>query len=470
MQLRGFVMHQGSGFRGQIGDGNPGDRFTVSDYLNILRRRVFYLAIPFVLVVFLGAFVVAIQRPIYSAEGKLLVESQEIPTELVRPTVTTAATERIQVIQQRITARDNLLAIINKYALFPSERKWMSGTQLLDLMKERMQIKLVDLNLAVRQSNVTIAFTVGFEYEEPELAMKVANEFVTSILSEDARNRNNRAVETTKFLARETSRLETELGAIEAQIAELKRHPRDLIGSLAGQGASPDPNLMQLAALKADLIQKSSIYSKAHPELKVLKQKIAALEEAIGQVPEAAKPAVVNQTSSVDVGLEPLLRQQLNVEKALEESTRKLAAARLGESLERDQQAERLQVIEQPTMPQKPIKPNRSKLLAMVFALAAIAGGGVLVAAEKLDHTIRHKRELFNIIDSQLIVAIPYIYTNDELRQRRKKVYYYLLLFSTVLVFVITAVILLGPPIDVLLASLWQYDFSRLQTLTHLAR
>ena len=454
----------------QMPDENARGGRSLSHYLGVLRRRFLYLTIPFVLIVFVGSFIVMIQRPIYSAEGKLLVESQEIPTELVRPTVTTAATERIQVIQQRITARDNLLAIINKFALFPSQRKWMSGTQLLDLMKERMQIKLVDLNLPVRQSNLTIAFTVGFEYEEPELAMKVANEFVTSILNEDARNRNNRAVETTKFLARESTRLETELGAIEAQVAELKRRPRDLIGSFAGPGSPPDPNLMQLAALKADLVQKSSLYSKTHPELKVLKQKIAALEEAIAQTPEAPKPLSANQASQGEGGLEPLLRQQLNVEKALEEATRKLAAARMGESLERDQQSERLQVIEQPTIPQKPVKPNRSKLFAMVFALAAMSAGGALITAEKFDRSIRSKRELFGVIDSHLIVAIPYICTKAELHQRRTRIYYTIGIIATVFVAGITAALLLGPPVDVLLATLSQYDFSRLEVLTHLTK
>jgi hypothetical protein len=36
------------------------------------------------------------------------VTTQQIPTELVRPTVTTLANERIQVIQQRVLTRDNL--------------------------------------------------------------------------------------------------------------------------------------------------------------------------------------------------------------------------------------------------------------------------------------------------------------------------------------------------------------------------
>jgi uncharacterized protein involved in exopolysaccharide biosynthesis len=467
-------MLQGYDSQQQPSENEFGGRRSASYYLGVLRRRFFYLIVPFVLVSFVGSFAVMIQRSIYSAEGKILVESQDIPTELVRPTVTTAATERVQVIQQRIMTRDNLLAIMNKYALFPTQRRWMSGTQLLDLMKERTQINLLDLNLPVQRNNLVIAFTVGFEYENPELAMKVANEFVTAILDEDARNRTNRATETTKFLSREVRRLEGDLGASEAQVIELKRLPRDNGSPFAGAAPLPDPNVMQLAALKADLIQKSSLYSKTHPELKVLRQKIAALEEAIAQTPEAPKQISVNQTNEqpnkVETGLEPLLRQQLTIERELEEATRKLSAARLGESLERDQQSERLQVIDQPSMPQKPVRPNRLKLFAMVFGLAAMAGGGALVAAESFDHSIRSRRELFGIVDSHLIVAIPYIFTKVELRRKKIRIYGIVVILTAIFVVGISAAFFLGPPVDVLLTNLSQFDFSWLDALTRLTK
>ena len=51
----------------------------------------------------------------------------------------------------------------------------------------------------------------------PDVATKVANELMTLFLNEDARNRTNRAMETTRFLAREAQRLEAELAAIEAK-------------------------------------------------------------------------------------------------------------------------------------------------------------------------------------------------------------------------------------------------------------
>ena len=427
-------------------------------YFQIAKRRLFHFFIPFALLVIAGVFVVAIQRPIYQSEGKILVETQEIPADLVKPTVTDTANQRIQVIQQRIMTRDNLLPIVNKFGLFSSQRQWMSGTQLLDLMRERTQLKLADLMLPTQQNNLTIAFTLSFDYENPDTAMRVANEFLTLILSEDARSRINRASDTTKFLEQEARRLEGVRGALEAQIIDVKRRPPDPVQQIPEQLKT---QFAMLAKLKADLVEKSSVYSEAHPDIKTLKKKIAALEKTIG---DASPPVQAN--ARTDDGLEALERQLLVTERDLETANQKLAAARLGESLERNQQSERLQVLEQPTAPQKPIKPNRLKLVAVVFALAGMAGIGSVTLAEAFDKSIRSSHELAGVIDSHLIVTIPYVSTKAELLRKKHRM---LLLFGAltcVLVAGLSAAYYLGISVDL---TSWA-DGSWLDRLTRLSK
>ena len=407
-------------------------------YFAIGKRRLLYFLVPFMLVLGAGALLTAIQKPIYLGEGKILVESQDIPVDLVRPTVTDTANQRIQVIQQRIMTRDNLLAIVSKFGLFASQRQWMSPTQLLDLMRERTKLQLVDLTRPTQQGMLTIALNLSFEYENAEIAMRVANEFLTLILSADARTRISRATETTKFLAREVARLDGELGKADAQIAELKRRPPPAITS--------DQLSVQLTTLKSDLLQKSASYSDAHPDVKALKRKIAAMEQAIAKRPQPA------QAAPVEVGLEDLEKQRSNIEKNLEEANRKLTAARLGESLERDQQSERLQVIEQPTVPQKPIRPNRLKLLALSFALAAMVGVGTVMAVETFDRSIRSTEELAGVVDSHLIVAIPYITTRAEILRKKRRLVFGLGSLAVVFVGGVSAAFYFGLPVD---ASAW---------------
>jgi uncharacterized protein involved in exopolysaccharide biosynthesis len=429
-------------------------------YIAIAKRRFFYFFIPFVLALVLGFFIVAIQKPIYQAEGKILVETQDIPIDLVRPTVMETANQRVQVIQQRIMTRDNLLAIVKKFDLFPSQQRWMSSSQLLDLMRERTKLKLVDLTLPTQQNNLTIAFTLSFDYEYPDIAARVANEFLTLVLSEDARNRTNRAAETTKFLEQESKRLQGVLASIQAQVAAAALKPPDPLKEVPTQIKT---QRAELTKLKMELVDKSSTYSEAHPQVKALKKRIAALEKIVSEEPEESKAAAAANT---DNGLDVLKQQLTTAETNLDEANHKLSAARLGESLERNQQSERLQVIEQPVVPQKPIRPSRPKLLALAFVLALFAGVGTVMTAESLDKSIHSAQELAGIVDSRFIVAIPYISTQIEARRKKRRI---VLLIGGLVLLALAAIagaLYFGPSIDL---SSW-VDRSWLDQLTRLSK
>ena len=117
-------------------------------YLSIIKRRWAFFLIPLVIVLCASTLVAMLMRPIYRSEARILVQSQQIPLDLVRPTVTASAEERIQVIAQRIMTRDNLMAIVNKFQMFPSWRTSMSDSDLVDLMRERASITPIALNFA----------------------------------------------------------------------------------------------------------------------------------------------------------------------------------------------------------------------------------------------------------------------------------------------------------------------------------
>jgi len=460
-------MLQSYSAQGEVFYDGGGQSFGLSHFLGILKRRALYGVGAFSLVLLIGTFITAIQRPIYQAQGKILVESQEIPTDLVRPTVTQTANERIQVIQQRIMTRDNLLSLVNKYKMFAREQQWMSATDILDLMRQRTQFELVDINSTSgtnaapgrpgikqpgRSEVTTIAFTVSFDYENPEITARVVNDFLTLILSEDARNRTNSATETTTFLTRESQRLQAELAAIEIQITENTKSNAD---PTVGTTDPAKLQIIELTKLKEELAQKSSIYSAEHPLIKALKKKVAAMEQLVAQTPS---PSQANR------GLVELQRQATITERNLEETNKKLDEARLGEKLERDQQSERLQVIEQPMQPQTPIKPNRIKLLALSFSLAMAAGAGAVFAAESLDKSIRNSRELLGVANGRMIVSIPYIATRSEAVRRRNR----FALFAGVLLILLLAAtvgfVFFGPPIDP--SWIKQFLFDRLTSLS----
>jgi capsular polysaccharide biosynthesis protein len=413
--------------------------------MDLARRRLLYFLIPFLLIAPAGAAVVLMLPPIYLSEGRLLVESQRIPTELVRPTVTSLAAERIQIIEQRLTTRDNMLALVEKYKLFANRRDVLSSTELVDLMKERTKIRPLELGRRVGD-RVTMALTVGFEHEQPDVAAKVAGELVTLILNEDLRNRTSRANETTRFLAREVSRLQAELAAVDTQIAELRRSRAETAqATQARQQATLEQTSAEIAKLKTERLAKANQLSWNHPEVQSLNRRIIALERTV------SAPVPTNQpTETADTALESLENQQGYLQKSLEDVSRKLAAARMGEALERDQQAEKLEVIEQPVQPQRPIRPHRLKLVVLVLGLALFAGAGLTFATEALDSTIRTRADLMRMVDSHLIVAIPFVETHQDRVWRQWNLLRTVLFALVLVVAAVAAALMFLPPLDIL--------------------
>ncbi len=435
---------------------SPEQNAGLEHYLAIAKRRLFYFLIPFLGALLLGSLLIAIQRPIYRAEGKILVENQAIPKDLVKPTITDTANQRIQVIQQRTMTRDNLLRIVRKFGLFPQEQRWMSGSQLLDLMKARTKFELIDLNVPMQQQlDNMIAFTLSFDYEDLGVAARVANEFLTGILNDDVINRTSRATETTRFMEQEVKRLQGAVAAIEGKITEAELKPQDTVQDV------PEQFKMQrdeLNKLKFDLAQKSTVYSSAYPEIKSLKKRIAALEKLVADAPKLASPA------QKDNGVGVLKQQLTATEVQLDDANRKLSDARLGQSLESNQESERLQVIEQPVVPQTPVKPNRPKLFALVFALATMCGLAMVMIAETFDKSIHGSQDLAGIVDSRLVLAIPYIATVREERRKKTK---WILLFGTIATIILGA-LAVALYLGVQLPS-WG-DQAWLERLTHLSK
>jgi uncharacterized protein involved in exopolysaccharide biosynthesis len=416
-------------------------------YLWLLRRRWPYFLVPFASVLLIGTAIIYLWPATYFSEGKILVQSQQIPMELVRPTVTSAAQERIQVIEQRTTTRDNLLAIVDKFKLFPDRRALMSPTQLVELMKKSIKIEPVAQQAFSRGNslNPTVIFTVGFEYSDPQNAARVANELVTRILDLDLRDRTGRATDTTKFLAREVQRLQAESSAIDAKLAQARLSP-----ARSSSRTSPDPTVAQLAQLRAELAQKSAIYSDRNFQIQALKRQIEAIEKVAPQ-PVAPQTTAAEPAPSAD--LDTLETQQKSIQTNLEVATQKLAAARLGERLEQDQQSEKLEVIDQPTQPQEPISPNRPKIAGITAVLALMLGGGIAVVAELFDRAIRRSSDLYNVVDSELVMSVPYIYTQSELQHRKKRFWLVLAMVVIVLAGGAAAAYWFLPPLDLIIAK-----------------
>jgi polysaccharide chain length determinant protein (PEP-CTERM system associated) len=400
-------------------------------------------------------------------------------------------------------------------------------------MRNSITVSLVSAAVKGR-GEVTIAFRVGFEDKNPEIATQVANELVTLFLNENIKQRTERASETTEFLTQEADKLRVELETLENRLAdfkqlhsnalpehqelrmnmlsraetELKEVDRDykaareelrfneLEVSAASAGVANKPGApgaaadqpQDLPSLKAEYARLQSLYTPAHPDVRAVKRKIDALESVKGSSASAvsgvsmdvakaearvgasqarikslgdqkneilrkieAYEAQILETPQVERGLVTLMRDHDNARKKYEEIRTKEMGAKISESLEQENKAERFVLLEAPMVPEKPIKPNRKKVVAMGFVLAPVGTGALVMLLEMMNQRVRGATALASVLGRRVLGTIPYIHTRAEIARRKKLRNLLILLAVVLIVSALVIVHFLYVPLDVLL-------------------
>jgi uncharacterized protein involved in exopolysaccharide biosynthesis len=205
---------------------------TLGDYVAGLRRRAGLAVLVGTVILAVGLGAATLLPSIYRSSGTILIEQQVIPTDLVRSTVTSFATERIQVIGQRVMTTSNLVSVIERYNLYTEDRADTPIEVVVDRMREDIDVSMISANVrdqSGRASRATIAFKVSFEHEVPAVAQRVANELVTLYLNENLETRTELARETTSFLASETRKLSQEITRYGDELADFKREHEGLL-------------------------------------------------------------------------------------------------------------------------------------------------------------------------------------------------------------------------------------------------
>jgi len=199
------------------------------DYLAILQRRKWLIIILVPILLIISLSVIVLLPPSYRSSSTILVETQQIPQEMVRSTITSVAAERIQVIKQRVMTREKLLDIAKKYDLFDKNES-QPVSLMVDDIRKKIHIDLVTAGQSKRQrSTATIAFTITYEDRNPNIAQAMVSELVTLFLDENVKSRIDRATETSQFFSAESEKLKKQLDETEALSAEFKQENKEAL-------------------------------------------------------------------------------------------------------------------------------------------------------------------------------------------------------------------------------------------------
>jgi len=209
---------------------------SLPEYLAIGRRRLRPMLIATVAGLLTAAVAALLWPPTYRSTATILIEQQELPSDLVRSTVTSFADERVQVISQRVMTTETLLGIIRRYGLYPKERSRETRDQIIDRMRHDIDVKMISADVVDPRSGAptkaTIAFTVSFSDRSAEEAAKVANELTTLFLNDNVETRTQLADGAASFLKAQVAQVSQHLGRVESELSAFEAKHFDSLPDL----------------------------------------------------------------------------------------------------------------------------------------------------------------------------------------------------------------------------------------------
>ena len=248
--------------------------------LAVIRRRRRPLLLVVGAVLLLTVLVAFFWPPRYKATGTILIEQQELPSDLVRSTISSYASQRVQVISQRVMTTENLMTIIQRYGLYADLRKHHPREEVIKEMRQDTKLEMISADVIDPRdghpTKATIAFSISYTSPSGELASKVANELVSLYLQQNIETRQQSSRDAAAFLTGESGRLDKDIRGLRAKIADFKaKHEEEL------------PELTQFNEQKATHTEEE--IRDTDSQLRSLQQQVTYLDAQLAQINPTAQ-------------------------------------------------------------------------------------------------------------------------------------------------------------------------------------
>ena len=261
-----------------------------SDYLDILRRRKWYIVFS-ILVILFGASVYSVVAPEkYKSSTTILVIPQRVPEGYVRSTISSRVEEHLSTIWQQVLSRTRLLAVMDELGLYKEERKKLPAEVVVEMMRKTVEIKIASASNRAggrrgsRESSED-AFTLTVTHENPQMAMMTASRLASFFIDENLRSREQQAVGTSEFLE---SQLQATKKRLEAQEEKVKEYKLRFMGELPQQLQA---NLQILSRLQEQMRNNSDATRQAQDRKVYIEAQAGVLEAQLSAQMSAAERA-----------------------------------------------------------------------------------------------------------------------------------------------------------------------------------
>lgn len=446
-----------------------GSGWLINHLPTILWHRRIYIIIPAVLLLVAGLVTAYSLPTLYRSTATMLVESQDLPTDIVQAPGTGEIEKRIAKIREQVLSRGDLISLIEQNNLYESERRSKPMSYVVDKMRKATTVGALagDIGGTAPANGNVIAINMAFDYPEPAKAQAVMQSYVTQFLRMDNDQIEDQANLTVRFLSEQAAKLQAQVQGFESQITQLKASNGAILAGVGGttfmdtgsytaqiaalenqnrqlmaqaRGGAADP---AVAAAEAALAVAESTYSDTHPDVLQARERVAILKRArqgggdassvvqeqirsnniaIAQLQAQRSTAMsqVDASRTRQAGAPAILERAMqleaqanNVRQQYAKVSSDLLRAQSSARLANEQRAERLSLVEPPDLPDQPHWPNRPLVIAAGAAAGLALGFLLALLVELLNRPMRSPAQVQSM-GLPVLGVVPILQTNPR--------------------------------------------------------
>ncbi len=432
---------------------------SLDDFISFLiRRRSIIIAIT-ILGVALSVFVAKGRPKTYDAFAAIQIQPPRVTdtNAAVAGDATSGSVQVLQTIEQQLTTRESLLAMIERHGLY-TDLPALTPDQKVALLRTSVSFQQIASAAAptygtpARASALIITARLG----DPEQAARVANDFAQGFLDQSSAGQSDRAAANEAFFREDEARVRTAIAALEDEIAAYKNANanalptienarREELVSLESDLRDLDQTLVALNSERAGIEALATLRATDQRRLAELVATTAQFDAQRTALTarKAEIEAAIAQTPEVERTLRGFERDLQQLQAQYDVVSRRLAEAETDVRLADQQQDERFTMLERAITPEF-ANGRGAKRLAAVGAIASLmAAVAIAFLMDLLKPVVRTEAQMMRELDLRPVVSIPEVplrqaargvTDEDPLSLSRLAVYASLLILALVVV------------------------------------
>lgn len=399
---------------------------SLAELYSFVRRRLDLMLLTVGIGTIVAAALALQTTPVYQSHTVLSARLNTVSGEFAGMTgVQNAPVRLLQLVEQRLTTRENMLALADKYDLYPGlptqERVEATRASITFLSSEAVTIGFA-------RDGMLSSIIVQARADNGAKAANIANELATMIIAETGAGREARARETLSFLRERLERTQASLREVEAE-------------QRAFAALHPDAMPFNVELRRSELLQLTTAIQSTEAEIVALESELAAqnrqgsTQRRLAQLGDQliTRQAELDRLNARRDELEPFFTRVAEIERdqaaiaqreeRLQDSLRdisdQIASAETNLRLETGQQIAAFEVLEPATPAEYPMSRSRKVTLMMGVFGSAVLAVMAAFAYEVLRPALRSAGQVERETGMRPVLVLPELVSPSDRRRIR---------------------------------------------------